>query len=180
MEIEKTEIEKINYEDLEGQGKKQENFNFHEAASLLSNYGFNCIRLTDDWNGADFLAYHISGSMTLHIQLKGRIGIGKKYMKSNPYILFPAYLTENNRQRSWFLIKHNDLYELFKQEKNSALESESWLKKDKKGNEVGSYHMRNPTKKMIEIMKNHNYLLGHVEIKPEKKINLSSWRESQT
>ena len=35
-----------------------------EAATLVSCYGFNCIKLADDWQGADFLAYHKDGDRT--------------------------------------------------------------------------------------------------------------------
>ncbi len=42
-------LEKINYGDLNG--KQQEVYNFQKCAALLAEYGFNCIRLVDDWEG---------------------------------------------------------------------------------------------------------------------------------
>ena len=30
-----------------------------KSAAVLADYGFNRIKLDDDWNGADFLAYHM-------------------------------------------------------------------------------------------------------------------------
>lgn len=38
-------------------------------AAKLADYGFNCIKLADDCQGADFLAYHKDGEETLEVQL---------------------------------------------------------------------------------------------------------------
>ena len=57
---------------------QKENYNFHKVAGLLADYGFNCIRLTDDWKGADFLAVHIDGKTLLKVQQKGSAVIVKK------------------------------------------------------------------------------------------------------
>ena len=46
-------------------GKQKEIYNFQKSASLLADYGFNCIKLSDDWQGADFLAHHFDGKTTL-------------------------------------------------------------------------------------------------------------------
>ena len=43
---------------------------FQKVAALLADYGFNCIKLDDDWQGADFLAFHKDGATTLRVQLK--------------------------------------------------------------------------------------------------------------
>ena len=63
-------LERIRYRELTS--KQQEIYNFQKVAWLLADYGFNCIKLDDDWQGADFLAYHKDGSTTLKVQLKGR------------------------------------------------------------------------------------------------------------
>ena len=39
-------------------GKQKEVYNFQKVPAKLADYGFNCIKLDDDWMGADFLAYH--------------------------------------------------------------------------------------------------------------------------
>ena len=59
--------------------KQKENFNFHKVASALADYGYNSLRLNDDWQGADFIAYHKDGNKTLLVQLKARLTIDKKY-----------------------------------------------------------------------------------------------------
>ena len=52
-------FEKIDYNLLNA--KQKENFNFQKVAAAFADYGFNCIKLTDDWHGADFLTNHIDG-----------------------------------------------------------------------------------------------------------------------
>ena len=68
--------------------RQKENYNFQKVAGLLADYGFNCLRLTDDWQGADFIACHINGSTYLKIQLKGRLVIDRKYEGKDIYIAF--------------------------------------------------------------------------------------------
>jgi len=77
-------LAKIRYQDLNP--KAQETFNFHKMASILADYGYNCIWLSDDWNGADFIGVHIDGVSDLKVQLKGRISFAKKYRGRNLYI----------------------------------------------------------------------------------------------
>ena len=68
---------RINYEDLNS--RQKENYNYQKIASELANYGFNCMWLNDDWQGADFIACHIDGNRFIKIQLKGRLTFDKKY-----------------------------------------------------------------------------------------------------
>jgi hypothetical protein len=68
--------------------KQKENYNFHKVAAILADYGFNSMRLNDDWQGADFISVHVSGSEMLKIQLKGRFTIDKKYIGKDIYIAF--------------------------------------------------------------------------------------------
>ncbi|WP_166443093.1 hypothetical protein [Phragmitibacter flavus] len=53
----------ISYKDLNA--KQQEIYNFQKVAAILADYGFNCIKLADDWQGVDFLAYHVNGNDTI-------------------------------------------------------------------------------------------------------------------
>ena len=80
-------MKKINYDKLNS--CQQENYNFQKVAAVLADYGYNSIRLTDDWQGADFIAIHIDGSTFLKIQLKGRISFDKKYQNKDIWICFP-------------------------------------------------------------------------------------------
>lgn len=69
-------FQRIAYDDLNS--RQQENFNFQKISARLADFGFTTIRLSDDWNGADFLALHLHGE-TLKVQLKGRATFMKKY-----------------------------------------------------------------------------------------------------
>lgn len=51
--------------------RQKENFNYQKIAGVLADYGFITHRLSDDWNGADFIAQHIDGVLFLRVQLKG-------------------------------------------------------------------------------------------------------------
>jgi hypothetical protein len=79
-------LEKISYQDLNS--RQKENYNFQKAAARLADYGFNCIWLTDDWQGADFIAVHIDGETFLKVQLKGRLMIDRKYQGKAIHIAF--------------------------------------------------------------------------------------------
>lgn len=50
-----TQFKRVPYESLNARQRK--NYNFQKVASRLADYGFNCLRLSDDWNGADFIAF---------------------------------------------------------------------------------------------------------------------------
>ena len=110
---------KIKYSNLNA--KEKENFNFHKIASSLADYGYNSMRLNNDWEGADFIA--IKDDEMLKVQLKGRFTIDKKYLSKDIYIAF----IENKIVK---IYKHDDAVK--KIPKNIS-ESSSW--KDK-----GSYH----------------------------------------
>ena len=83
---ESIKFEPIEYKVLNA--RQKENFNFQKLASTLADYGFNCIRLSDDWEGADFIACHIDGKTFMKIQLKGRLTFQKKYKGKDIYIAF--------------------------------------------------------------------------------------------
>ena len=79
-------LTKIEYRTLNS--KAQETYNFHKMAAILADYGYNCLWLNDDWNGADCIAVHIDGISDFKIQLKGSISFARKYWAKNIYIAF--------------------------------------------------------------------------------------------
>ena len=125
-------LEKISYTTLSS--KQKEIFNFQKVAGLLADYGFNCIKLADDWQGADFLAYHKDGNDTLKVQLKGRMTISKKYIGRNLYICFP-------HKDSWYLVIHDELI-AFLEKTTNYLQTESWRVN-------GSYHSATPSQQTM-------------------------------
>lgn len=98
--------------------RQKELFNFQKIAATLADYGFNCIKLTDDWQGADFLAYHLNGMTTLRVQLKSRICVQKKYIGKNIWMAFP-------HKGFWYLIDHDQLVTKV-EEHTDWLQSDSW------------------------------------------------------
>ncbi len=126
------QLKRINYSELSA--KQQEIYNFQKSAALLADYGFNCIKLSDDWQGADFLAYHKDGEQTLKVQLKGRLGIYKKYQGKDLYMNFPA-------NDVWYLVPHDELLCIVG-ETTPWLNSNSW--------KSGGYSSGNPPRKLLE------------------------------
>lgn len=117
-------LSKIDYKTLNS--RQQEIYNFQKVAALLADYGFNCIKLADDWQGADFLAFKSNETETLRVQLKSRITIDKKYRGKNIWVAFPH---KKLRTTSWYLIEHDSLVEKVGQT-TKWLESTSWVNKN--------------------------------------------------
>lgn len=90
---------KIAYSQLNA--RQKENYNFQKVSAVLADYGFATIRLSDDWNGADFIAQHLSGE-AVSVQLKGRLTFCSKYMGRNLWVVFPA-------KGGWYLYPHDEL-----------------------------------------------------------------------
>ena len=137
------QIDKIKYNDLSA--KKKEIFNFQKLASILADYGFNCIKLSDDWEGADFLAYQ--ESVTLKVQLKSSISIYKKYLNKDLYIAFR--LDDRDIESNWCLIKHDELVSIMKN-------NSKWLDEDKKSwTENGYYRAGKVNRKILPYIEKY-------------------------
>ena len=124
-------LKKIIYAELNS--KQKENYNFHKVASALADYGYNSMRLNDDWQGADFIA--VKGDNMLKIQLKGRFTIDKKYIGKD---LFISFLEEGKVK----IYNHDDALKLIPQ---NVKISKSW-------SEVGSYSWGKTPKYFNEII----------------------------
>lgn len=141
--FQKVEYSKIN-------SRQKEIFNFQKVSGLLADYGFATYRLTDDWNGADFLAVHIDGSTFIRVQLKSRLAFEHKYRGKNLWVCF----------------RHEGLVYLYPHDKlmNEALKvtnigkTESWQKPN------GGYSFPSPPKVLHKQLK--RYCLGR-ESNPE-------------
>ena len=112
-------IKRVKYAELSA--KQKEIYNFQKLSGVLADYRFNCIKLHDDWLGADFLAYHKDENNTLRVQLKSRLCIYKKYSGKNLHIAFPY-------RNVWYLIPHDRLVEIVG-EVTSWLHTNSWVEK---------------------------------------------------
>ncbi|MGH1561437.1 hypothetical protein [Mumia sp. DW29H23] len=107
---------RVSYVDLNA--KQKEIFNFQKVAALLADYGFNCIKLADDWQGADFLAYHFAWEHTLRVQLKTSLTIGTKYAGKGLHMAFHI-------KGLWHIVDHDTLVDLCGQH-TSYLDTAAW------------------------------------------------------
>ncbi len=92
-------LKKIKYQQLNA--RQKENFNFQKVSAILADYGFVTLRLSDDWQGADFIAVHISGEV-VRVQLKSRLAFQKEYRGKRIYVAFAA-------DGAWYLYPHDRL-----------------------------------------------------------------------
>ena len=130
---------KISYKKLTP--KQQENYNYHKIASTLAEYGFNLMRLSDDWQGADALACHVDGNTFLKIQIKGRFGLFQKYIGKDVYIAFIEKST-------LYCYPHDELLEYL--QAKSYLSTKSWLEK-------GEYHFPKLTEELKTFLEPFTY-----------------------
>lgn len=91
---------RVNYAELKA--RQQENFNFQKVSAMLADYGYMTLRVSSDWQSADFIAQHIDGVTFLKVQLKGRFTIDKKYLHKDLHICFPD-------RGIWYLCPHDML-----------------------------------------------------------------------
>ena len=113
-------LQKVNYNDLNS--RQKENYNYHKLASVLADYGFDCMRLNNDWQGADFIAVHNDGEQMLKVQLKSRFTVSKKYKGKDIWIGF----VEND---TCYIYNHDKVVSNLKEQ---TLNSKSWV-------ELGNY-----------------------------------------
>lgn len=130
-------FERVEYKDLSP--KQKEMYNFQKLAGVLADFGYNCIKLADDWQDADFLAYHQEKKDTYRVQLKARLTIYKKYLGKNLLIAFPI-------SSHWYLVEHDVLVELITKATNWT-NTDYWISK-------GIYHSTSPSKKILLELQN--------------------------
>ena len=128
-------FKRIEYKKLNS--KQQENYNFHKIASRLADYGYNSILLSDDWEGADFIACHINGKDFLKVQLKGRMVVDKKYLGKDIFIA----CRYNDK---WYLYPHDKIL--------NALFEQDLIKDTKSWEEKGNYSWPRLTKTIESLI----------------------------
>jgi hypothetical protein len=136
-------FKRIKYEEINA--RQKEIFNFQKVSGLLADFGYATYRLTDDWNGADFLAIPFSGKPALHVQLKGRLSFAKKYKGKELWVCFRSdgYV---------YLYPHDELL-------NHALEVTSIGGTDSWTGRGAAYTFPSIPKNLTEKLK--GYCLGH-------------------
>jgi len=89
--------------------RQKENYNYQKVSAVLVDYGFVTLRLSDDWQGADFLAQHVDGETLIKFQLKGRLTFSEKYRGKDLYIAF-------HDNGAWNLFPHDEVAFPFRNE----------------------------------------------------------------
>ena len=139
-------LQRIRYQNLSA--KQQEIYNFQKISGVLADYGFNCIKLHDDWQGADFIAYHKDGEQVLKVQLKGRLTIDKKYRDKGLHMAFPV-------KETWYLLPHDELVKAVGQT-TRWLHTDSWIQQ-------GKYHSGRPSKALLERLSKYTLDSGRTD-----------------
>jgi|SRR5215469_15916185 len=116
---------------------QQEAFNFQKVSGVLADYGFTTIRLSSDWQGADFIAQHFDGTTFQKIQLKGRLTFDKKYLGRDLHICFP-------HGAEWFLYPHDEFLKTVLASTNIG-RTKSWQDR-------GGYSFPSIPKKLRELL----------------------------
>ena len=128
---------KIQYEELSSPQK--EKFNFQKVSAVPADYGFATIPLTDDWNGADFLALHRAGE-TLKVQLKSRITVSKRYVGKEIWVAAP-------HDGGWFIYPHDETMAVI-HAVSPFIGSQSWQVD-------GTYTWPSPSRALLEVLEPH-------------------------
>ena len=116
-------FKRINYNKLTA--KQQESYNFQKVSAVLADIGYTTTRLADDWQSADFIAQHYKDRVFLKVQLKGRLGIDKKYMEKDIWICFRV-------KNHLYLYPHDEVVDYIVANSNIS-NTISWSKR-------GAYH----------------------------------------
>ncbi|MCU7959729.1 MAG: hypothetical protein KZQ58_06960 [gamma proteobacterium symbiont of Bathyaustriella thionipta] len=109
-------------------------YNFHKVAAVLADYGYTSMWLSNDWNGADFIAVHIDGVSDIKVQLKGGPSFAKKYQGKNLYICFMS-------EGDVYLYPHDEILMQIEQ-----------VISDKKWREKGTYFQTKLTSRFRAIL----------------------------
>ena len=137
------DLQHIQYSALNA--RQKENFNYQKVSAILADYGFVTMRLSDDWQGADFIAMHIDGNTVLRVQLKGRLDFNKKYVGKDLYVAF----SEDNR---WYLFPHDEVLEM-------AL-AQTGISTTKSWEEKGNYNFPAMTSGMRQLLSAYELVGG--------------------
>ena len=145
-------FKRINYETLNP--RQKENYNFQRISGILAKHGFSTIRLSDDWNGTDFIALHVDGISILRVQLKTRVYFRKSYTKKNLWICF-------REGDDMYFFPHDEVLKQFLDSGRVMHGSESWDK--------GGYSFPNIARWMKPLLK--IYRINENEAGDELKVS---------
>jgi hypothetical protein len=130
------QLKQVKYEELTS--RQQETYNFQKLSAVLADFGFLTIRLSDDWNGADFIAQHFGTKEFLKVQLKGRLCFYMKYCEKDLYISF-------KEGGFWYLYPHDQVM-------NEVLKL-GIMRGTKSWDEQGGYSFPSIPSQLVELLR---------------------------
>ena len=139
------EFKRVPYESLNS--RQKENYNFQKVSAVLAEYGFVTLRLSDDWQGADFIAHHVNGHWFLKVQLKSRLIADTKYKSKDIWICF-------NYQEVWYLYPHDDFLR-WALEKLNIGNTKGWENPNDWAKVQGAYSWRHPPNRILSWLSEH-------------------------
>lgn len=128
-------LKEISYKGLNS--RQKETYNFQKVSAVLADFGYCTMRLSDDWNGADFIAQHFETKEFLKVQLKGRLSFYKKYQDKDLYVCF-------RESGYWYLYPHDELL--------SKILSKGMMEGTKSWDERGGYSFPSIPKQIEGLM----------------------------
>ena len=134
-------FERVNYNSLNS--RQKENFNFQKVSAVLADYGFLTLRLSDDWQGADFIAHHIGGDLFLKVQLKSRLTVDTKYKNKDIWICF-----NHRKENTWYLFPH-DAFLRWALENSNIGNTKDWENPNDWDKVYGVYSWPTPSKAIL-------------------------------
>ncbi len=134
MSTSSLQLTPIDYTSLNA--RQQETYNFQKVSGVLADFGFVTIRLSDDWQGADFIASHIDGQQFLKVQLKGRLTLDQKYQGKEIWICF-------RHEKIWYLYPHDAALDWALLNKTLGKKPEIWQ------NGVGAWSYPSPPRDFL-------------------------------
>jgi len=135
----KSSFQRINYRSLNA--RQKENYNFQKVSGALADYGFSTIRLSDDWQGADFIAQHTDGTTVRRVQLKARLTFSKKYSGKDLWMCF------RDKNDDVYFFPHDEVADSFLKSGRVMTDSMSW--------EAGAYSRGGIAKWMQPILQKY-------------------------
>lgn len=130
-------FKKVKYGKLNS--RQQEVFNFQWISGALATYGYHTHRVPDDWQGADFIARHMTSRKQIMVQLKSRIHFAKKYRNKEIWVAFrdgdKAYLYPHDLVLAQYL------------KINPMRGNRAWR------GSGGAVHSKRPTKGQLSLLK---------------------------
>ena len=110
-------LKRVEYVDMDS--RQKEAYNYQKLSGLLADFGITTIRLSADWEGADFIAQNAKTLEFIAVQLKGRFSLAKKYRGKGLWIAF-------RDSQTWYLYDHDAVWDSLESSGHGLFATKSW------------------------------------------------------